>query len=122
MVPIDDGLESRAAEPIDGQARSIKLAPNAEADVPGDVGSVRGVEGEGVADHDRINVAGVEVDGLKGCLAGVHLEVDRGEVLEGAAEGAEGGALGRDDVDGLLDLVADRHLDAMYRAGGAIKE
>ena len=75
--------------------------PGAEADVAREVGGVgRGLED--VAEDDVPDGGGVDAGPVEGGPAADDAEVGSGEVLEGAAEGAEAGAHAGEEDDARL--------------------
>ena len=85
---LDDGLEARGAEPVDGDGGGLDPASGPEGDVPR---QVRGVGGglQHVADDGVIHLVGRGAGPGERRLRGDHREVGGGVLLQLAAEGTE---------------------------------
>ena len=107
---VDDGLESGAAETVHDQGGGLHSQAALEGHVAGQVGRVRAGGGEHVADARGVHALwGQVLCRGDGGVGGQNGEVGGGVGLEGAAERAEGRALGRHHKDGLRERGAQRH-------------
>ncbi|HLQ22478.1 MAG TPA: hypothetical protein VK132_04690 [Gemmatimonadales bacterium] len=115
---LDDRLETRAAEPVDGDRGSLDRQSGSQPHVPR---QIRGV-GRGlnhVAENDMLDVGRSEAGPGDGTLCGQHPEVGGGVLLEGAAKAAEAGPDGGEKDDLLFALGSTHGVlpSGMRRAG-----
>ena len=96
---LGDRLESRGAEPIDGDGGALQGHAGLEARMAGQVGSVGGGL-QDVPEDDMIHVRGLDPGTGQRLLRGERSQVRGRQIFEGATEGAETGSDAGEEDDG----------------------
>ena len=111
---VDDGLEARAAEPVDGERGHVLRQARLQPDVAGEIDGV-GAGLHHVAEDDVVDLLRLDPGLLDGGLSGVDREVGGGDVFQRASVGAKRRAL-RCQED---ELGGDGLHGALREGGGA---
>src|SRR5262249_2846578 len=110
---LGDRLESRAAQPVHGDGGRFDRQPGLETDVPGQVDRVGGSL-QRVAEHHVADIRDRGAGPVERGTGRDRAELDRGKILQGAAEAAETGADAR-EKDDVCGTALGLHTDCLER-------